>query len=592
MSREDEGIEEFSLPFWGFRLRGLSTKLFSGVVLPITLLLLGVTLGSVTLHQQAMRSLVGERDERAARMAASAINEQLNHRALAVQVMASRAADPGAMQDILQTSSFLEPDFSGGLAFYSPQGELLAASESFSLSRQLDARSTRRLIKLITEAGSEPKFSSLLSISGGEKLFMAVAAAVETGGPAAVGVFQPSALVRNTLSRALVTGEKARALVVSGDGELLYRTGDFVPGENIASHPGVEKAIRGESGVTYLNVEGSEHVIAFSQVNIPGWAVVIEEPWEAVANPILNTTLLAPLILIPVFLLSLGALWYGTRQIIQPLQALEDRASDLAWGNYQSIREPVGGIEEIDSLQKTLVQMANKVQEAQRGLRSYIDAITKGQEEERRRLARELHDETIQALIALNQQVQIGHSITSGGEASQQLNSIQEMTMDAIQGLRRLIRGLRPEYLEDLGLVAALEVLTKEMDQNADPDIKFAQRGQERRLPSEVELAFYRIAQEGLRNVIQHAGADQVKVRLSFTPARTQLEIIDDGKGFKAPDHPTEFAPRGHFGLLGIQERTDMIGAQLRIQSSLGEGTRLVVRLADLNRYKDDKSTG
>lgn len=579
MSREDERVEEFSLPFWGFRLRGLSTKLLLGVVLPITLLLLGVTLGSVTLHQRAMRSLVGERDERAARMAASAINEQLNHRALAVQGMASRAADPGSMQDILQASSFLEPDFGGGLAFYSPQGELLAASESFSLSRQLDARSTRRLIKLITEAESEPIFSSLLSILGGEKTFMAVAAAVEPGGSVAVGVFQPSALVRNTLSRALVPGEKARAVVVSGGGELVYRTGDFVPDDNIASGPGVEEALRGESGVTYLNVKGSEHVIAFSPVNTPGWAVVIEEPWEAVANPILNTTLLAPLILIPVFLLSLGALWYGTRQIIQPLQALEDRASDLAWGNYQSIQEPVGGIEEIGSLQKTLVHMANKVQEAQRGLRSYIDAITTGQEEERRRLARELHDETIQALIALNQQVQIGHSITPEGESSQQLHRIQVMTMEAIQGLRRLIQGLRPEYLEDLGLVAALEVLTKEMDQNADPDIEFIQRGQERRMPSEVELAFYRIAQEGLRNVIQHAGVVQAMVRLSFTPEGTQLEIIDDGKGFKAPEHPTEFAPRGHFGLLGIQERAEMIGARLEIDSAPGQGTRLTIAL-------------
>ncbi|MFO8035212.1 MAG: cache domain-containing protein [Anaerolineales bacterium] len=584
MSREDEGVEEFSLPFPGFRLRGLSTKLLLGVVLPITLLLLGVTLGSVTLHQRAMRSLVGERDQRVARMAASAINEQLNHRALAVRGISSRAADPEALQDTLRASSFLEPDFGGGLAFYSSQGELLAASKDFSLYQQLDPQSSQQLKEFVAQAGAEPGFSPLLSVSTGEKSFMVAAAAVEPGGPITVGAFRPSALIRNTISRALVPGEEARTVVVSGRGELLYRTGDFVPAENIASHPGVEDALRGESGVTYLNVEGSEHVIAFSPVNITGWAVVIEEPWEAVTNPVLNTTLLAPLILIPVLLLALVALWFGTRQIIQPLQALEGRASDLAWGNYQSIQEPVGGIEEIESLQKTLAHMANKVQEAHRGLRSYIDAITKGQEEERRRLARELHDETIQALIALNQQVQITESKIVEGESSQQLQKIQEMTLETIQSLRRLIRGLRPEYLEDLGLVAALEMLTKEMDQNADPDIEFVQRGQERRLPSEVELVLYRIVQEGLRNVIQHAGANQARVHLAFTPQKTELKIEDDGKGFDAPEHPTEFAPRGHFGLLGIQERAEMIGAQLVIHSAPGGGTRLVVILEGINR--------
>ena len=577
MSREDEGLEEFSLPFWGFRLRGLSTKLLLGVVLPITLLLLGVTLGSVTLHQRAMRSLVGERDQRAVRLTASAVNEQLNHRALAVQGMASRAAVSGGLPDILQASTFLEPEFSGGLAFYSSQGELLAASKGFTLSYQLDAQSLEQFKEFVVLAKAEPRFSPLLSVSGEEESFMAAAAAVEPGGPIAVGAFQPAVLIRNTISNTLMPGEEAWAVVVSERGELLYRTGGFVSAEDIVSHPGVEEALRGESGVNYFNVGGSEHVIAFSPVNITKWAVVIEEPWESVTNPVLNTTLLAPLLLIPILLFAMVALWYGTQQIIQPLQALEGRASDLAWGNYQSIHEPVGGIEEIESLQNTLAQMATRVQKTQRGLRSYIDAITMGQEEERRRLARELHDETIQALIALNQQVQIAELKIAEGESSRQLEKIQEMTLGTIQSLRRLIRGLRPEYLEDLGLAAALEMLSKEMNQVAESEIRFIQKGQERRLPSEVELAFYRIAQEGLRNVIQHAGADQAEVRLTFTPQKTELEIEDDGGGFDPPEHPNEFAPRGHFGLLGIHERAEMIGARLKIQSSLGEGTKLTV---------------
>lgn len=584
MNREVEYEEEFSLPFPGFRLRGLTTKLLLGAVLPVTLLLFGLILGSVTLHQRAMRSLVGERDQRAARMAASAINEQLNHRALAVQGLASRGAELEDFQSILQSSSFLSPDFRGGLAFYSSQGELLEANQDFSLPRQAGAEGSRQLKAFIGQVGSDPIFSSLLPVSTGEEKFLAAAAAVEPGGPVAVGVFQPGAMIRDTIGGVLRPGEQARAVVVSGRGELLYQTGDLTSAERIRSHPGVDEALRGESGVTFLTLEGREHVVAFSPVNITGWAVVIQEPWEAVANPVLNTTLLVPLILIPVLLLAMIALWFGTRQIIQPLQALEGRAADLAWGNYQSIREPVGGIEEIENLQNTLAHMANKVQEAQRGLRSYIDAITKGQEEERRRLARELHDETIQALIALNQQVQMAEARMAEGESSQELQRIQVMTMDTIQRLRRLIRGLRPEYLEDLGLAAALEMLIKEMDQAGGPEMNFDQIGPERRVSSEVELALYRIAQEGLRNVIQHAGADQARIQLTFTPQQIRLVVEDDGRGFDAPDHPTKFAHHGHFGLLGIQERAEMIGARLEIRSGLDEGTRLTIILEDTSR--------
>ena len=142
-----------------------------------------------------------------------------------------------------------------------------------------------------------------------------------------------------------------------------------------------------------------------------------------------------------------------------------------------------------------------------------------------------------------------------------------------------MTRALRPIYLEDLGLVTALEMLVRETSQNNIVSIGFEKIGDEQRLSHEVELAFYRIAQEALSNVVRHSQAKQAELLISFKEKETQLEVRDNGQGFVMPKSPTDFAPNGHFGLLGIRERADLIGARLEVESALGKGTRLKVRL-------------
>ena len=138
-----------------------------------------------------------------------------------------------------------------------------------------------------------------------------------------------------------------------------------------------------------------------------GWGLIIEEGWEDISNPYLVNTQSAPLILVPVFLLALLAIWWGARRIVTPLQKLEKQATNLAAGDFEAIKPPVGGIEGIRNLQAELIDMAEKLKTAQQTLHNYIGAITAGVESERKSLARELHDDTIQALIALNQRIQL-----------------------------------------------------------------------------------------------------------------------------------------------------------------------------------------
>jgi two-component system sensor histidine kinase UhpB len=309
------------------------------------------------------------------------------------------------------------------------------------------------------------------------------------------------------------------------------------------------------------------------------WALVVEEPWEMVASPLLSYTQMAPLVLVPVLLLTLFALWFGVRQIVQPLQALEEQADALAWGNYQAVEKPVGGIAEIRRLQKSLMQMSQKVRAAQQSLHGYIGAITAGQEEERRRLARELHDDTIQSLIALKQRVQLAQMNQSNGSTAQSFSELEDLTEKTIDNLRRVTRALRPIYLEDLGLLAALEMLTREATQITGTEVEFMASGSEQRLSPKVELALYRIAQEALNNVAHHAQASRASVLLTFNTEDVLLEVLDNGMGFDVPRSPAEFAPSGHYGLLGLFERAELIGADLRIESAIGQGTRIIVRL-------------
>jgi signal transduction histidine kinase len=241
----------------------------------------------------------------------------------------------------------------------------------------------------------------------------------------------------------------------------------------------------------------------------------------------------------------------------------------------------VGGINEIQRLQAELIHMARKVQLAQQSLRGYLSAVTTGQEEERRRLARELHDDTIQSLIALNQQIQLAQLSVQDETNKDRLAMMQQMAEQTVADLRRLTRDLRPIYLEDLGLIPALEMLGRDMSQATGLAIIFEKTGKERRLPPDAELALYRIAQEGISNVVRHANANQVKVSLQFSEEEVTLAVGDNGVGFVVPESPAEMAPAGHFGLLGVQERAESIGARLQIESAPGQGTRLQVSFMD-----------
>lgn len=560
------------LPGW----RGL-TQLFAVTVLPLTLLLLFIAFGGVNMHQQDMRTLVGERDERAVQSAAAALQSELHHRIATITSMTVLASKDISFNDIFATTNDLAKDFNGEVAFLNSDGHLIENTGNDRFWGWVSQNS--KSVKLASSSSPQLVFSDPILDPNSNQLFVVISAYSKTRDVIVAGAFSPESLASETLTPTYPAGSHVTIYLLDNSRRLLFVSGALEQEILEADHPGVMEALSGKSGVLYVKKDATEHVVAYSPIEAAGWALITEEEWEMVISPSLQLTQMAPLVVVPAFILALIAIWFGAKQIVQPLQKLESKAAALAWGDFEAIKEPVGGILEVQHLQQELTEMSRKVQAAQEGLHDYIGAITSAQEEERARLARELHDDTIQAVIALKQRVQLLQKSIKEQNGRQSLKELETLAEQTIENLRRLTRALRPIYLEDLGLVTALDMLAREISQGNPLTVEFQKTGNERRLSREEELSLYRIAQEALNNVVKHSRATCVDLSIRYSASEIALVIADNGSGFVSPASPTEFASNGHFGLLSIHERADLIGARLEIESALGQGTRIEIRL-------------
>jgi signal transduction histidine kinase len=204
--------------------------------------------------------------------------------------------------------------------------------------------------------------------------------------------------------------------------------------------------------------------------------------------------------------------------------------------------------------------------------------VMNAQEEERRTIARELHDEVGQVLTAIRVELDVAqHAIESGGGSAAMLSEAQTITEGAMQTVRNLSQLLHPSALDDLGLPAVIDASLRGLSRRHKIQGSFHQTGLPPRLPREVELAAYRIVQEGLTNVARHAQATECDVRLTQLPDRLLLEIEDNGIGF-LDDTDRPIVSRG-LGLVSVRERAARLGGTFNIISSPGEGTRLIVSI-------------
>jgi len=219
----------------------------------------------------------------------------------------------------------------------------------------------------------------------------------------------------------------------------------------------------------------------------------------------------------------------------------------------------------------------------QENLRFYLHQITMAQEEERRRIAREIHDESVQSLASLAYKIEA--LATRKGrlpeDTAQYLEGLCAETKGIMDGLRRFSHELRPGVLDQVGLGSALELLAEELSSEQNISTSFEISGPERRLKPEVELALFRIAQGALSNVRRHSGAKKAEVKLLFTYRKVKLTISDNGSGFQLPEVLGDLATEGKLGLIGMQERTRLFNGKFSVKSVVGKGTKVAVEVSD-----------
>lgn len=283
---------------------------------------------------------------------------------------------------------------------------------------------------------------------------------------------------------------------------------------------------------------------------------------------------LCAFLLIMLFVVNTWLIW----RVLSPLRRLARQAERLTLGDFSALELSCGGISEIDALRRSMMAMVGHVRRSHEQSHLYASVLTNGQEAERTRIARDLHDETVQLFIAIAQETDLTRSLVEKHptKAIEMLKTIRTQATEAVDNLRHLIADLRPPALEELGLTAALKMLA---ENPSHATINVEVEGVERRLKEKYELALFRCAQEAVNNAQHHSAASEILVKVTYQPHQILLTVGDNGMGFSVPADFNCLASNGHYGLLGIHERVQSLNGTLHMSSRQNTGTQLKIAM-------------
>jgi len=368
----------------------------------------------------------------------------------------------------------------------------------------------------------------------------------------------------------------------------------------------------------------AKDIMAFAPLQSAPWAVAIREPEGEAMAPVHNLERWFIGLGVGVLVVGLLLSWTLAQSVVRPLAQLTRAAQriaegDLATGVPAFGQDEVGRLaqafdtmrvrlkeslerirnwgreleaqvqqrtlelrESHDRLERAMAERARLYEELQRREATRAELLRKvitAQEEERKRIARELHDETSQGLTALVIGLDdLTASVNLGQDhVSERLQDMKTMAVTVLENVHKIIYDLRPSLLDDLGLVAAARWYIESRLQPLGIQTEIVITGHERRLPAQLETVLYRLIQETVNNIARHSGAAHARIRLHFGRKGIDVHVRDDGKGFDLS--ALEAAPdrmRG-LGLMGMQERVALVDGVLRIHSAPGHGTEVSV---------------
>jgi signal transduction histidine kinase len=350
------------------------------------------------------------------------------------------------------------------------------------------------------------------------------------------------------------------------------------------------------TGTGSASLAGSDDMIAAGALNIAPWQIVLRQTRDEALGPILvqrsRILVLAPLLVVLALLFS----WGATHSVTEPLKALNVAARRIADGNLEAAVPPQADDEvgklgrslevmrvalktSLDELTASHDVLEQRVQARTQELRQLLSKIVSVQEDERRRIARELHDETCQTLAALGMKLDAALSAPTPESVHARLTEARAFAGRTLADIHALIYDLRPSVLDDLGLFPAIRWLAEHSLTPANIAYRCEVASASHKLSAERETTLFRAIQEAIRNVARHSEATQVLIQVEEREHDLLVEIEDDGHGFDLASVAVPGPSGRGLGLLGMRERLSMVGGAVEVISSADAGTRVVLRV-------------
>lgn len=359
---------------------------------------------------------------------------------------------------------------------------------------------------------------------------------------------------------------------------------------NVTIPSDLARTIRDEGPATQIGsgLSGTRVLRSHTPLNISGlqWMLIAEIETNEAFAPIraLQIKMLAwGLAIAAVFLVVARAL---ARSVTEPVLALSRSAARIGRRDFEA-RIPVRSGDEIGQMAASFNQMAEDLRRttvSKEELEALAGRLITAQEDERARIARELHDDITQRLAAAA--IGLGKLQRSVPVHEDEVARLKGEIVQLSNDVHGLSRRLHPSSLDDVGLIAAVESECRNFFERGGPPVSFSAEGELDAMSRDVQLALYRIVQEGLRNVQQHSHAEDVSVCLRRNEDTAELEIQDNGRGFE----PNDRLWRRGVGLASMEERASLLGGRCTIESKRGKGTRIHVRLPLSSAYEKTES--
>lgn len=353
--------------------------------------------------------------------------------------------------------------------------------------------------------------------------------------------------------------------------------------KNIVITEGVERALKNNNGTgAYNDYRGVRVLGSYNKVNISGlnWVILVEIDYKEAMIPIYNLRNSILLLSLIISILIFGIVIVISTMISRPVIKLRHAAESISSGTFEVVQE-VNTSDEIGDLTRAFNVMVKKIQmqneEIQLERAKRITSVLDGQEKERQRLSRELHDGLGQHILAIKMKLERAENAV-GDNKQQILAEAKNLLVDASREIISMSENLMPPVLTQFGLISAIDNLCKDVGTTNKMNVQFSFNEIPENCNNQTKIYLYRILQEALNNVIKHAKATEVIIKIDYYTNRLKLRITDNGQGFNLNEQK-----RAGNGIYNMRERVEILGGKFEIESIPDKGTSITIMIENIS---------